>query len=127
MGMSISPTIGGIMYAHIGYASLFGVMFVLIGVDILLRLVIVEKKVAARILKGKGVLATRAYDTFQESIDGYNSQLQQSSESSNSSSATNPLMQGSKNPSLPQVNADHPLPLITLLKSPRTWTDLYGV
>ncbi|KAM3084249.1 hypothetical protein ACMFMF_001606 [Clarireedia jacksonii] len=127
MGMLISPTIGGIMYAKFGYASLFAVMFALIAVDILLRLLMVEKKVAMRITKGKGVLGAQAYGTFQESNDRASSHQQEFSGSSNSSSATDPLVQGSKNPSLPQANADHTLPLITLLKSPRICTDLYGV
>ncbi|PQE22807.1 hypothetical protein CJF30_00008403 [Rutstroemia sp. NJR-2017a BBW] len=127
VGMLIAPTIGGIMYARCDYASLFAVMFVLIAVDILLLLVMVEKKVAARTTRGRSVLSTHAYGTFHEGTDGSNCQQQESLESSNNSSPTDSLLPGNENPSSPRVNVDHPLPLVTLLSSPRIWTDLYGV
>ena len=45
-GMLVSPAIGGILYEKAGYYALFIVMFALLALDILLRLVIIEKKLA---------------------------------------------------------------------------------
>ena len=48
MGMLISPLLGGIVYDKAGYNSVFGMCYALIGLDIVFRLLLVEKKVAAR-------------------------------------------------------------------------------
>ncbi len=44
----VSPLVGGIVYAHAGYHAVFAVMLTLVGVDILLRLAVIEKGDAAR-------------------------------------------------------------------------------
>ncbi|KAF2121490.1 major facilitator superfamily domain-containing protein [Lophiotrema nucula] len=43
-----APVIGGLLYAKSGYKGVFGVGIALIGVDFLMRLLMIEKKVAAR-------------------------------------------------------------------------------
>ncbi|KAH7398354.1 major facilitator superfamily domain-containing protein [Pyrenochaeta sp. MPI-SDFR-AT-0127] len=43
-----SPTIGGLLYTKSGYTGVFGVGIGLVGVDFILRLLMVEKKVAAK-------------------------------------------------------------------------------
>ncbi|MCJ1268029.1 hypothetical protein MMC22_007915 [Lobaria immixta] len=48
LGMTVSPTLGGILYEKTGYLSIFIVMFGLIAVDILQRSFMVEKKVAMK-------------------------------------------------------------------------------
>jgi MFS family permease len=48
LGILISPLLGGIVYEHAGYNAVFGMTYALIGLDIVLRLLLVEKKVAAR-------------------------------------------------------------------------------
>lgn len=45
-GMLVSPAIGGILYEKAGYYALFIVMFALLALDILLRLFMIEKKIA---------------------------------------------------------------------------------
>lgn len=47
-GILLSPLIGGIVFERAGYYAVFGVSFALLGVDIVLRLALVEKKVAKR-------------------------------------------------------------------------------
>jgi MFS family permease len=48
LGVLVSPLIGGAVYERAGYYAVFGVTFAVIGFDIILRLVMVEKKVASR-------------------------------------------------------------------------------
>lgn len=127
IGMLISPTIGGIMYAGLGYASLFVVMFILIAIDIIMRLFMIEKKVAARLKKDKNVGDSQTYGTFQRGIDEGIFDQQNSSISSGSNAATEPLLGSNQNQPPPVDTKKHPVALVTLLKSPRIWADLYGV
>ncbi|KAI1344926.1 MFS general substrate transporter [Xylariaceae sp. FL0016] len=46
MGLLIAPVIGGAVYAATGYYAVYYVAFGVVGVDILLRLLMIEKKVA---------------------------------------------------------------------------------
>jgi MFS family permease len=48
VGMLVAPSVGGIIYERAGYHSVFAVTLGLIVLDILLRLIMVEKKVAAK-------------------------------------------------------------------------------
>ncbi|CAO2658160.1 Nn.00g074200.m01.CDS01 [Neocucurbitaria sp. VM-36] len=48
LGILVSPLLGGVVYDHAGYSAVFGMAYGLIGLDIVLRLLLVEKKVAAR-------------------------------------------------------------------------------
>ncbi|PYH96639.1 MFS transporter [Aspergillus ellipticus CBS 707.79] len=55
MGMTFGimggPLLGGVIYARGGYYAVFGLAFALIGVDIVLRLIMIEKKHAAKWIK----------------------------------------------------------------------------
>ncbi|KAF7716763.1 Uncharacterized protein PECH_008799 [Penicillium ucsense] len=48
IGTVAGPLLGGVLYQHGGYYSVFGLAFGLIGIDIFLRLVLIEQKLAAR-------------------------------------------------------------------------------
>ncbi|KEF54529.1 uncharacterized protein A1O9_09696 [Exophiala aquamarina CBS 119918] len=48
LGVLFGPMIGGIVYERLGYYPVFAVTFGVIGLDILLRLLLVEKKIAAK-------------------------------------------------------------------------------
>lgn len=48
LGVLVAPLIGGVVYERSGYYAVFGVTFAVIGFDILLRLVLIEKKLAAK-------------------------------------------------------------------------------
>ncbi|KAF2762523.1 MFS general substrate transporter [Pseudovirgaria hyperparasitica] len=48
VGYILSPTLGGIVYEHSGYMSVFGMCAGLLTVDILLRILMIEKKTAAQ-------------------------------------------------------------------------------
>ncbi|OAL31744.1 hypothetical protein AYO20_08137 [Fonsecaea nubica] len=51
LGVLVSPLIGGVVYERSGYYAVFGVTFAVIGFDIVLRLALIEKKIAARWLE----------------------------------------------------------------------------
>ncbi|KAF2453508.1 MFS transporter [Lineolata rhizophorae] len=51
MGILLAPLLGGIVFDHGGYNAVFGICYGLIALDVALRLVMVEKKVAARWLR----------------------------------------------------------------------------
>lgn len=57
--MSIGPIVGplldGVIYAHGGYYAVFGVMFAMLGVDAMLRLIMIEKRVAQKWLEAEAV------------------------------------------------------------------------
>jgi MFS family permease len=60
LGILVSPLLGGIVYEHAGYNAVFGMAYALIGLDIVLRLMLVEKKVAARWNPDAGPVAANA-------------------------------------------------------------------
>lgn len=125
----ISPSLGGFLYDTFGYESIFTAVFVLIAIDVVLRLVVVEKKVAA---------------TFQEplvpeSCSNPCGRIQTTNAAEPSSSETSALLNTATTSTLPpfEVPALESLslatvgqitthPLLTLLKSPRILASLYG-
>ncbi|KAK5149384.1 hypothetical protein LTR04_007129 [Oleoguttula sp. CCFEE 6159] len=51
LAMLCAPTLGGILYERQGYSAVMAVMFALAGVDLLLRMAMIEKSVAAQWLE----------------------------------------------------------------------------
>lgn len=125
VGMTISPFIGGILYEKVGYLSLFVVMFALIALDILMRIVMVEKKVA---LKPQPPRKFRDYGTLSLNID----QAICEQPKLNPEGVFDPDAEPRK-PTIPLLGpaSIHPIrrnvPLIVLLTSPRVLTSIYGV
>ena len=62
LGVLVSPLLGGVVYDRSGYYAVFAMTFGVIVLDILLRLLIIEKKVAAKWI----VHGPQASDTRQE-------------------------------------------------------------
>ncbi|KAF2494284.1 MFS general substrate transporter [Lophium mytilinum] len=48
LGLLVGPLLGGVVFERAGYNAVFGMSYAIIGLDIILRLALVEKKVAAR-------------------------------------------------------------------------------
>jgi MFS family permease len=55
IGPVVGPLLGGVVYAHGGYYAVFGLMFAMLGVDVVLRLVMIEKRVAQKWLEAEAV------------------------------------------------------------------------
>ena len=51
IGPIVGPLLGGVIIVHGGYYAVFGLMFAMLGVDLVLRLVMIEKKRAQKWLK----------------------------------------------------------------------------
>ena len=51
IGSIVGPLLGGVIYAHGGYYAVFGLMFAMLGVDAVLRLIMIEKRVAQKWLE----------------------------------------------------------------------------
>ncbi|KAF3385243.1 hypothetical protein F1880_003058 [Penicillium rolfsii] len=116
VGTLAGPLLGGVLYQHGGYYSVFGLAFGLIGVDILLRLILIEKKHAARWL----VPETRA-----SSPEHNNSKTMPVQDSSDCSVVENgPQSEMSEKKS---IRTRNPLgQACTLLSSPRLVVSLWG-
>ena len=142
VGMMVAPALGGILYEKAGYTSIFVLMFSLITLDILLRLVMVEKKVARKLQKslasehhGKatdyGTRQSRADEPLSQQDrspghipEPYNARDQPYK--SRDSSANN-TVRSIDHPREISSNTKHAPTLVTLLRSPRILTDLYGI
>ncbi|TGO64722.1 hypothetical protein BCON_0006g00670 [Botryotinia convoluta] len=83
--------------------------------------------IAARLKKDKTVAEAHTYGTFQQSIDNAIFEQQNSSTPFTSNIASEPLLGNNQNQPPPADNKKHPIALVTLLKSPRIWADLYSV
>ena len=55
IGPIVGPLLGGVIYAHGGYYAVFGLMFAMLGVDAVLRFVMIEKRVAQKWLEDEAV------------------------------------------------------------------------
>lgn len=55
IGPIVGPLLGGVIYAHGGYYAVFGLMFAMLGVDAVLRLVMIEMRVAQKWLEAEAV------------------------------------------------------------------------
>ena len=127
LGMTVSPTLGGLLYDHAGYYSLFIVLLSLIVVDILLRIAMIEKRVAATWTQDAEPARrepSASYGTITPGCEGEPGR--QDNETVTSSSPS--LEHG---PELPNDGHQDPkaarvAPLISLLSSARVWADLYG-
>ncbi|KAF1808340.1 MFS general substrate transporter [Eremomyces bilateralis CBS 781.70] len=53
MGLMLGPLLGGVVYQRAGYNAVFAMAYTLIGIDIILRLMLIEQKVALRWIERK--------------------------------------------------------------------------
>jgi MFS family permease len=116
MGISVGtlagPLLGGVLYQNGGYYAVFGLAFGLIGVDIFLRMILIERRHAIKWLAPERPLSANGQQTTEEGP-----------KEAVSSSASNASDTGTtKSP--PSRSALHRVR--TLLKSPRLVVALWG-
>ena len=141
VGLLVSPFLGGLVYSQAGYYVLFAMLFAIIFFDILLRLVLVEKRDA------KNWTERPKYDSYGACIDileqGRKTDLQQKQLEINNNiteSVANPSREEQYSSSTGEGErarmADNNSPIkfhartasiITLLKSPRLSVAIYGI
>ncbi|KAI3319056.1 major facilitator superfamily domain-containing protein [Xylariaceae sp. AK1471] len=112
-GTLLGPLLGGIVYDYGGFSKVFIMAFVLIALDIILRLVMIEKKIAHQYL----VSPTRNMPTAQYEDHSYDR------EGRTRNSASNAEMLASSNPTVRRSRAP---PVISLLRSRRLLTALFA-
>ncbi|KAL4871905.1 major facilitator superfamily domain-containing protein [Aspergillus spectabilis] len=74
LGFMLGPLLGGVVYAAAGYETVIGMAFALVGVDLIMRVAVIEKRVAAKWIEASSsespILTARAesgYNTFTDS------------------------------------------------------------
>ena len=153
IGITASPTVGGLVYDHFGYYPIFGILAVLIGLDIILRLVLVENRHASGSMEEEGIYTgqhpstqygtTEPVATSQQENPSTNSRDDLSSEhheaSGPSKDAESIRRQETSSPTKSNTSTEeedssdasserptYPPPLLIILSSPRILADLYA-
>jgi MFS family permease len=124
LGILVAPLLGGVVFDHAGYNAVFGMAYALIGLDIILRLLLVEKKVAVRWLP----------DTSEQSPAAANDELSEGTISNDAPTGQNsdPEKSAPVAASQPEACAsefrqrrrDRLPPVLSLLYSRRLWAAL---
>ncbi|KAL9122342.1 MAG: hypothetical protein Q9187_001095 [Circinaria calcarea] len=137
MGVLVSPLLGGVVYAKAGYYAVFAMLFALVGLDIVLRLILVERKHARKwSLPSPSMtsehLSTKSATSLEQ--DSHLRDTQAKYQSSTIQQATSSGVETSSSSSTPDEKQSSTVkhtsktpPLITLLKSPRLLAALYGI
>ncbi|KAI0012701.1 MFS general substrate transporter [Xylariaceae sp. FL0662B] len=156
VGLLIAPVIGGAVYAAAGYYAVYYIAFGVVAVDIVLRLFMIEKKVARQWIKeeqpsppatdGNPLDVEKATSPVGPGAAGSNNSavvgttqalIPNSNQENNSSEpsgtedeggeAVNADRQGHGDVPALLVNTKKPRPAVILLKSPRILAALYGL
>jgi MFS family permease len=126
VGQLAGPLLGGVVYAHAGYYVVFAMGFVIIGLDIFLRLMLIERHVAeqwslsSEVSPSEEPGATGTEDPSREDIQPLPTQIEQSATTVSSESE-----KGTSGKDTPQWMKALP-PVITLLRIPRLLAALFG-
>ncbi|KAL9024625.1 MAG: hypothetical protein Q9196_006379 [Gyalolechia fulgens] len=128
-GLIVSPLLGGIVYAKAGYMTVFAMALALIVVDILMRLIMIEKKTAVKYKSAEAVTPANAfYGTFtnqqQPSDHGQVHGSTSSGKPQDLSDHSSLLPKGSKEPARKKGNMPT---ILVLLSMPRLLAAIYGI
>ncbi|KAI1308563.1 MFS transporter-like protein [Xylaria venustula] len=133
IALLLAPIIGGVVYNKVGYLAVYYVAFGIVGLDIVLRLVMIEKKVARQWITEP---ETENLQTDEEKTDPMNSAADEPLRDSNGVTNTETGVTMSPAPVSDHhdnntSSTDQPKhrsrPMIELLKSPRLLVALYGI
>jgi MFS family permease len=117
IGSLCGPLLGGVVYANAGYYSVFSIGFAIIGLDIFLRLMMVEKSVARQWSPPTENSASTDSPSVQDSAG----------EEIQSVPATTGPTESEKTPQMPLPKwTQHMPPLVTLLRVPRVLVAMFG-
>lgn len=129
LGSLSGPLLGGVVYAQAGYYAVFAMGFAIIGVDILLRLMMVEKSAARQWLPPTE--DATANDSTSQDPPGVEIKPMPAIEN-----LTDGLPMDSEKAASPELHERHPTstpgwthrlpPVITLLRIPRLLVSLFG-
>ena len=80
IGSIVGPLLGGVIYARGGYYAVFGLVFAMLGVDAMLRLIMVEKSVAQTCLGAEAAQSDRIDDRSKSDLPANQTRCTKSSE-----------------------------------------------
>lgn len=80
LGFMLGPLLGGLVYNAAGYNAVFAMAFAIVGVDLVMRVAVIEKKVARRWLTGSEEGGRRDNGHVQASVGGYHTFAGESAE-----------------------------------------------
>lgn len=131
IGLVISPVLGGLVYSRAGYYAVFGMILCIIAVDIILRLIAIEKKVAAKWISpvasngnGNGSGGYATFPSYPHESGPPSSNVTSTEATAEDATSSRKDIAGSK----PSSNGKSRMPTtLILLKSPRLLTAVYGV
>ena len=117
IGELAAPVLGGVVYKQAGYGGVFGLGFAILAVDFIMRLLIIEKKTAAKYRDGEEEESTNGHIPHEQDTN---------TEEGNDESEEDPLLQKTevdayKVPS-GQPKAVQSFPILFCLKDPRLLT-----
>jgi MFS family permease len=126
LGLLVSPPLGGLVYRKAGYAAVFWVVLAFIAVDVILRLLMIERKTAEKYYSSTGregitESSGTSYGTFGDALLSSRDQSPKRSDT--------PSIHSSSSPPLTPLEDKSPStlpPVLTLLSSPRYLSALYG-
>ncbi|KAI9807066.1 MAG: hypothetical protein M1825_005783 [Sarcosagium campestre] len=140
LGVLTGPLLGGFVYEQAGYHAVVAMMIGLVSVDILLRLVVIEKKTAA---KWRPIKTFNTYGTIADPVESphdYSNSDPNDDQPSCAGDLSSPTGEDSAHRE-PSEDVDRPLlsksrspstyskipPIFRLVKSPRILADIYAV
>ena len=134
IGLVISPVLGGIVYSRAGYYAVFGMILGLIVFDILLRMLMIEKK---SVEQWEIQIANHNYSTFssddstqhnvsKSDVREEEGERERAKGPSHWLSVVGMIKNGHLHHKIVSVSRDLP-PIFTLLRSPHVLTAIYGV
>ncbi|KAK4941573.1 hypothetical protein LTR66_014794 [Elasticomyces elasticus] len=122
VGNLVSPLLGGVLYKKAGYAGVFGIGFAILTIDFIMRVLVIEKKVAKRYETKDPTNATDPNTTPSRQFDGA------TENQDNDGGEEEPLL-GQKENGEFKIADDQPaivrhIPILPCLKDPRILTAL---
>ncbi|KAF2681061.1 MFS general substrate transporter [Lentithecium fluviatile CBS 122367] len=103
VGILVAPMLGGIVFDRAGYDAVFAMTYALVGLDVVLRLLLVEKKVAVRWVpiaagreRGTAVETSHAQSDLEASADAPTSSLEKREQQKDVSTSATPTSEPEK-------------------------------
>ncbi|KUJ18070.1 MFS transporter-like protein [Mollisia scopiformis] len=126
VGILLAPLLGGVVYNKAGYYAVYYMAFGLIGLDIILRLTLIEKKIARQWLDDEADTENMS-DPEQGCQDSQNTEDEKPNVVEPSDGNTHEsIPEPAASPTtIPKIRSKWP-PVLTLLKSRRLLTALWG-
>ena len=121
-----APAIGGVLYEKTGYAGVFGVAFALLAVDFIMRVLVIEKKIAKRYDGETTSEGEHSATNPRQQNEGHNDEEQQQPNEEDPllghKNAPNDKDAYKLNPDQPKIA--HMVPILPCLKNPSLLTSL---